>query len=278
VPLSPKSYVELARIDAVQTTFAALFLLFLIGYLLWALSQYRLRHDTTGLFVIAGGLISGIFEPIAMTMGKCRYPVEGQFPTFTLLQQSIPIYVPLGYVAMLAGTTMIVLAAIRKGTLNLLPTYFILIAITTPFDILAIKLGLYSYYGTQPLMVFGYPAWWPAVNLAIPVLVATVITLLPSGMSTMKRGIAVAMIVPITVGAMNGGAAWPAWLVNGSPNVHPALIQGAGLLVWVFGISVVLGCSAVLHRFQVIAVYSVPMLPGNEPFAAPGTRENDGPA
>lgn len=276
--LLPRFLVEPAGITVVQTIFAVVFLLFFIGYLLWALSQYRLRSDTTGLFVIAGGLISGVIEPILIMMGKCRYPVEGQFPTFTLLEQPVPTYVPVGYVAMLAGTTMVVLGVIRKGTLNLIPTYFVLIAITTPFEFVAIKTGLYSYYGTQPLTVFGYPAWWPAVNLAIPVFAATVISLLPSGMSTKKRGIAIATIIPISVGAVHGGAAWPAWLVNGSPNVQPALVQGAGLLVWAFGIAVVLGCSTILRQFHSVAVHSVPMLSGDESSTMPGRREEYGPA
>ena len=76
-------------------------------------------------------------------------------------------------------------------------------------------MGTQTYYGNQPLVVFGMPLWWLMVNPLLPVTAATLAYVLFRQLQGAKGALAVAVPL-VSAGIASGGCAWTVWLALNS--------------------------------------------------------------
>lgn len=97
-----------------------------------------------------------------------------------------------------------------------------------------LPMGVYHYYGNQPLIVLNmFPWWWMAPN-SVGVFFATVIAHRFQTILTGWKVLSVFLLTPMCVGGVYGFIAFPAWVaVNG--DFGWLVTQFLGLLTIAFG-------------------------------------------
>ena len=101
--------------------------------------------------------------------------------------------------------------------------------VSIPFELIANHTGYYVYYGNQPLRILEWPAWWGPVNFAVPIVAAIMIDRFRKHLPG-PRMLALAFLLPMADGGVNGATAWPVWSALNSPGLPTAIVQAAGLL------------------------------------------------
>lgn len=223
-----------------QVVYTVLLLTPLVGLAGWCVLRYRRERDPVPLLCLAGGAVCVLFEPIVDILGLCWYPRQGQWMLFETLGRPIPVGVLFGYMWAFGGLTAVSYTLVRqKGSAALGRLYPLFIAVSIPFELIANHTGYYVYYGHQPLQILDWPAWWGPVNFAVPITAAVLIHRLRPVL-TGPRILAVALLVPMADGAVNGATAWPVWSALNAPGLSTVIVQLAGaltvalavLLVW----------------------------------------------
>jgi hypothetical protein len=102
---------------------------------------------------------------------------------------------------------------------------------------LLLHIGIFTYYGNQPLIIFGeYPWWWLPCN-SVGVFLAAAIAYRYRKHLQGWRALSMFLITPASVGAVYGFVALPSWIaVNGQLPWLPT--QLLGLLTFALGVVV----------------------------------------
>ena len=223
-----------------QVFYTVLLLVPLVGLAGYCLHRYSRDRDPVPLVCLAGGAMCVVFEPIVDILGLCWYPRSGQWKLFETLGRPIPIGVLFGYMWAFGGLSAVAYTVLRqKGPLALWRLYPLFIGLSIPFELIANHSGYYVYYGNQPLRIFEWPAWWGPVNFAVPIVAAVMIDRFRP-LLTGPRIVALAFLLPMADGAVNGATAWPVWSALNAPGLPTVFVQLAGaltvglavLLVW----------------------------------------------
>ena len=223
-----------------QVFYTVLLFVPLVGLGGYCVHRFLRDRDAVPLLCLAGGAICVLFEPIVDILGLCWYPREGQWRLFETFGRPIPVGVLFGYMWAFGGLTAVSYTVLRqKGPRALWRLYPVFIGVSIPFELIANHTGYYVYYGNQPLRIFEWPAWWGPVNFAVPIVAAVLIVQFRRHF-TGPRTAALALLLPMTDGAVNAAAAWPVWSALNAPGLSTAVVQVAGvatvglavLIVW----------------------------------------------
>jgi hypothetical protein len=223
-----------------QVFYTVLLLAPLVGLAGYCIRRYLKERDPVPLLCLAGGAMCVLFEPIVDILGLCWYPRDGQWKLFETLGRPIPVGVLFGYMWAFGGLTAVAYGVLRqKGLPALARLYPVFIGLSIPFELIANHTGYYVYYGNQPLRILDWPAWWGPVNFAVPIVAAVMINRFRP-LLTGPRVLAIAFLVPMADGAVNGATAWPVWSALNAPGLSTVIVELAGaltvalavLLVW----------------------------------------------
>lgn len=245
----------------------ALSLAFTIGLtIIWLVSfawvvRLAYRGETLGVFFLLGALIMGLLEPGLDYLGLLWFASDNVAIAVNLFGRHIPLYVVLGYSFFFGLQAYVCYRAILLGKGKKFFLYAV--AFSWLFDmalqVTGAQLGLYKYYGQQPFLIFGAPAWWYSIDVSFQLAAALLLFLLRHQLTGWGR----LLIIPILPGvysALNGALGWPVFAainsnfdadVNGNPST--ALVYLGGTVT--IGLCILTAWLLIdgIHRAQVAA-------------------------
>jgi hypothetical protein len=209
--------------------------------LVLALNHWRKRGSAVGLWLVLGGALTTLNEPIVDVLGKCWFPAIGSQVLLKAWGVSIPSYMVAVYAWYVGGQAFLAYRLYETGIsrrgLFRLYAAFAVVNLFLELPGLNLPMPMYSYYGNQPLLLFHFPLWWIFCNALMPMMIAGVAYAARQAL----RGARGALLVPLawmTAGATNGLIAAPVWLalnVEGSSlgltHAAAAVSFGMGLMV-----------------------------------------------
>ena len=201
------------------------------------------------LLFVAGG-ISIILEPIADTLGNVQHPAVGQINAFVVDGQPIPWHVLIAYTWYYGWLCVSMFHRFVARTMTpriWWQTAAGTFAFVLLFEQIPAHLGLWVYYGEQPLDIGWMPVWMAAANMASVIVSALLVyKFLP--ILTGLRSLLVLVLFPASVLGAHTFAAGPSYMViNADPaRVSWPVLELAGvatcglaaLIVWI-GIALV---------------------------------------
>lgn len=192
-----------------------------------------IRHIVKGrgpllLFCLIGGAVASLFEPFVDVMGLVYLPEHGAMGTFSLLGRRMPLFVPIMYPWYIGGLAYLVCRQFESGvtTARVFKLWGTMAVINFVLEAPGLLTHVYTYYGKQPLNLWGQPLWWGGVN-AFTALVAGALVF--GAKRFLGSGWALAGVVPlifIAEGTSNAGTAWP---------MYAALNDGDLSYAWTYG-------------------------------------------
>lgn len=214
-PLPPRN---LVMPHVPELLFLAISLLLVLVLLVLGIRDLLRRRDATVLVLLIAGAFAGLLEPVVDVNGLMYLPEKGAIRAFTLYDRAMPLFVITaysGYFAVLAYVAYRVLST-RPTISRVLQMYAGMVVFNVAFETPAVLLGVYSYYGDQPLDFWGFPLWWGIVNPLASIFVATFIVATRGRLRSAVRLAAIVPLLPLSDGAANGAAASPMWLALNS--------------------------------------------------------------
>jgi hypothetical protein len=167
-------------------------------------------------FVFAGAALNVLYEPFNNLLGHCAYPVIGQHNLITLFDQHIPVYIGLVYMTYFALPVPILVQRWERGItkMQFWRDFAILAAICAAFEPAFVYFGWWLYHGgNQPLAFTGLPMrWWFANSMCVVATAAMVYLLRRYVFTSDRQAIALIPLVPLTLFASHGSAAWPVFV------------------------------------------------------------------
>ena len=135
-------------------------------------ARRALRGDWMGVLFLAGGLLAGVLEPMLDYLGLLWFAADNVAIAVETFHRHVPLYVVMGYAFYFGGSSYIAYRAMLAGRGT---TWFWGFFAFDWLADLALQatgqaLGLYEYYGPQPLLIFDVPAWWFTIDASLPVL------------------------------------------------------------------------------------------------------------
>jgi hypothetical protein len=198
------------------------------------------RNIVLPIFLL-GGMLGIFVEPILDYMGGVWWPLYGGWDAFTLLGVNIPVLVILVYPWLLGGQGYLAYRAFEQGITR--TRLWCLVGLFGLSDIVLetigiAALGVYRYFGTQPLNFWGLPLWYVPCNAIGPV-VAGALTHLLHRRLTGVRLLAVAPLLPMSFVGVYAAIGFPVWIsLNSGWTMWAAVLAGLATFA--------LGCLAVM--------------------------------
>lgn len=201
------------------------------------------RGETLGLFFLVGGLIMGVLEPYLDYLGLLWFAKDNVAVAVNLFGRHIPLYVVLGYAFFFGLQAYVIYRAILlgKGTRFFVYAYFISWLFDMALQVAGSLFGLYRYYGQQPFLILGAPAWWYSIDAVFQLAAGLLLFLLRHRLIGWGRLIVIP-ILPGVYAALNGALGWPVFAALNS-NYHSDVNgNGSTVLVYVGGVLTIALC------------------------------------
>jgi hypothetical protein len=212
-----------------------------------AIRELTHRRGPLLLYCLIGGALCCLFEPIVDVLGLCFLKQHGGIGTYTILGRTMPLYIIPVYCWYVGGMAYLFYRLYERGiTTRMVFGLWALGAVANIFDETpGLLLHVYTYYGHQPLNIWGLPLWWIAVNPLMPMVAAALIYKLRPHLTGWKLLVVIALL-PMADGIANGAAAWPIWIALNQTDVSyvwtylgaVATIGLAGLSTWIVAVMV----------------------------------------
>jgi hypothetical protein len=202
------------------------------------------RRDPVLLYLLLGGAIASLFEPIVDILGLMYIPEKGAATVFSFFDRGMPLFVVVAYAGYIGGLAYIAYHYLQRGItpIRVLRIWGVFLVANIGFETPAVLLNVYSYYGNQPLNLWGFPLWWAFVNPLTSIVAGALLVHLHQPLKQRNALLAVPLLVPMACGMSNGAAAAPVWLsLNGDlpgfvPWIAAAVTLGLALfVVWIIG-------------------------------------------
>lgn len=164
------------------------------------------------LYCLIGGAIAVIWEPIVDVLGQCWLPSRGQhWEAFTLLGRHIPLMMPFVYSWFVGGQGYLFYRIFQRGIdrRQLFQLWGIVFLVNVALESPGVIAHVYTYYGKQPMDIWGWPLWWGFVNPLMPIIAGAMIYKLRPYLTGIWTAVAVIAIIPMADGIANAAAGWP---------------------------------------------------------------------
>ncbi|KAH7077565.1 hypothetical protein BKA63DRAFT_268011 [Paraphoma chrysanthemicola] len=171
------------------------------------------KGDSTALWFFIGGTIASVFEPIIDVLGFCFFAREGSWIAFEFIGRPMPYFIIPCYTWFVGGQGYWFYKIISRTNATRRDVWTLWLKSFTANLVLeypAMALGMYTYYGKQPLAIAGFPLWFPAIHATSPIMSATIVHILRPHLTGWKSWI-IAAVVTCTYGMANCGLGWPVW-------------------------------------------------------------------
>lgn len=193
--------------------------MWLIAGLFFIFALRALHRDKSPVFLLClvGGGLCCLIEPIVDVMGLCWFWQEGNWFVGEWMGRFIPSWIVPVYIWYVGGQCYYTLTRLEKGisTSGLWKLYGLYAAANILLEEPPLHLGLYTYYGAQPLQIGLLPLWWIIVNAAMPVVAAVAIYKLKPHLRGWKI-LAIIPTMPMCDALANAAIGWPVWLTLNS--------------------------------------------------------------
>jgi hypothetical protein len=234
-PSYPVPPADLSASQPASIAFLAMCSLVMIAAIVWVV-RLALRGETLGMYFLAGGLLMAGLEPYFDYLGLLWFADDNVAIAINLFGRHIPLAVVLGYSFFFGLQSYILYRAILLGKNAKFFLYFYVFAWLFDLFLQAIgrAFGLYQYYGQQPFLIVGVPAWWFSIDAVMPILGAFVLFSLRDRLVGWGK-LLVIPILPALYAALNGAAGVPVFTALNS-NFDPTLNGNSSTaLVWLGG-------------------------------------------
>lgn len=195
------------------------------------------RGETLPVVFLLAGLLMGTLEPYLDYLGLLWFAPDNVAVAINLFGRHIPLYVVMGYSFFFALQSYIMYRAIILGKSWHFFVYAYAVAWVLDFCLQASgrALGLYQYYGQQPMMIAGVPAWWFTIDALLPIVGGLGFFALRDRLTGWGQLIVIPLM-PGLYAALNGAAGFPVFTALNS-NFDPAVNGNSSTaLVWTGGL------------------------------------------
>lgn len=187
----------------------------LLAVLLGVRDAGRTRTLLPLILPLSGAMIA-FPETFFDVLGCIYYPWPSENASFHVLGREMPPWIPIwfGYGSLMQVNLQLLH---NKATTRTLWWFLGLMMISDLIvEEILLPMGVYHYYGNQPLIVLNmFPWWWMAPN-SVGVFLATALAYRWRHLLTGFRSLAVLLLTPMSAGAIYGFIAFPAWVaING---------------------------------------------------------------
>ena len=180
---------------------------------LFAARELRRGKGPIFLWCLIGGFFAVIWEPIVDVLGQCWLPSRGQhWEAFTLLNRHIPLMMPFVYSWFVGGQAYLFYRLFENGIdrRRLFQLWGLIFLVNICLETPGIATDVYTYYGKQPMDIWGFPLWWGIINPLMPMVAATMIyKLKPYLTEWWALAAATIIILPGADGVANAFVGWP---------------------------------------------------------------------
>jgi hypothetical protein len=210
----------------------SIFMVAAIVYVVWR----AIRGDILGIYFLAAGLLMGTLEPGLDYLGLLWFANDNAAIAINMFGRHIPLYVVMGYSFFFGLQAYFLYLAITVGKNAKFFVYAY--AVSWVFDLIlqatGSTFGLYKYYGNQPFLILGVPAWWFSIDAVMPILAALIVFALRDRLHGWGKLILIPL-VPALYAALNGAAGVPVFAALNSNFDASRDGNGSDLLVWLGG-------------------------------------------
>jgi hypothetical protein len=244
-PMYPVPPADLSAPHLWSTAFTVICVTFWVLALVWVV-RLAARGDKLGLLFLVGGLCMGLLEPYLDYLGLLWFASDNVAVTVNLFARHIPLYVVLGYSFFFGLQAYVVYRAILlgKGARFFVYAYALSWVFDAALQVTGAQFGLYKYYGQQPFLFFGAPAWWYTIDAALQLTAGLVFFLLRHRLVGWGQLIVIPML-PGLYAALNGALGWPTFTALNSNFNADLNGNGSTALVYLGG-TVTVALSALL--------------------------------
>lgn len=180
----------------------------------WVATVCRRERIIWPVFVLAGGTLTCLMEPLFDHLYGLWFREQGQWHLYTTFGSHQPIWVPAAYLTFYGGATVFVARMLaRRPAMRTVWTmygFIVVMAIAAEMTYISV-LKVYEYQDSQPFVVFGYPVFLGFTN----------------AMSALVSGIIVYRLVPLLADRRPWGYFYLIPLV---PMAFAAGLFGSGIL------------------------------------------------
>lgn len=172
-PLPPRDMVMPDAEYTITVLWAGLAMLAII-HALWI--SYRTKKILP-LVLIGGAALAMGSEALVINYMHCWYPAVGQINAYHAFNQSIPLFVCLAYVFFFAPGIIMLMSKLDKGATvkDFWLVYAGAMVGVVLYETVGLSLGLWTYYGTRPLLIGGLPAYCIFLNSSLIVFPAAIL-------------------------------------------------------------------------------------------------------
>ncbi|KAJ8117654.1 hypothetical protein OPT61_g1201 [Boeremia exigua] len=205
----------------------------LLAVLLGARDARRTRTILPVVLPLSGAMIA-FPETFIDVMGGIYYPWSDKNASFHILgREMLPwITIWFGYGALMQTTLQLLYNKATTRTLWLFLGFMMVSDLIV--EEIMLPMGVYHYYGNQPLIVLNMFPWWYMAPNSVGVFLATALAFRFRHHLVGYRSLAVLLLTPMSVGGIYGFIAFPAWVaINGDFGWF--LTDVLGLLTLIFG-------------------------------------------
>ena len=244
LPSAPLPPSEMSGNPNLEILFGAGVSIILMGFIIYSVYYWKKTRSPIGMLMLLGGVVTCLTEPFADGVGLLWFPVKDVLfdPIIKGFGVGVPWWVVLGYTWYLGGMPFIVYKAIDRGiTPKGLAKLAIIIAVADiVLETSGVNMGVYTYYGNQPLELFGMPWWWPINGGISTIGMGTLLYKYRDHLQGLKS-LLIIPLIPSLYMTIIAFESWPIWITlnNGSSLLwtNAAALWSIGLtliLFWVF--------------------------------------------
>jgi hypothetical protein len=207
------------RTSGAQTVFSVAQFVVCGAMFAFATREAVRRRNPIFLYCLIGGAIAVVWEPIVDVLGQCWLPTRNQhWEAFTLLGRHIPLMMPFVYSWFVGGQGSLFYWIFKRGLdrRQLFQLFGLVFLINILLESPGIIAHVYTYYGKQPLDIWGFPLWWGFINPLMPMIAGAMIYKLRPHLSELSprvsgiaTALAVIVIIPMADGIANASVGWP---------------------------------------------------------------------
>jgi len=184
--------------------------------LVFALQYWRKHGSSIGIWLLLGGALVTLNEPIVDVLGKVWFPAIGSWVVVKAWGVSIPVHMVPVYAWFVGGQAFLTYTFYRKGiTQRGVFTLFAIYAVVDIFlevpGLYLLKDPMYAYYGDHPLVFMKFPLWWCFCNGLMPMMIAAVVFKFDAALQGIRRVLVIPLCWMVAC-ATNALTVAPIWL------------------------------------------------------------------
>jgi hypothetical protein len=200
--------------------------------LLYAISIARQERSWIPILIVVATATGSIIEPLYDTSYHLLWYTHGQWTLFTAFGLPQPVWVMPAYVMVFGLPALLLYRRLAAGApLSLIFKFAGLFAFTTAvFEIAAVNLNLYGYYGSAPMRLFHYPLWIAFMETSQITGYAVLAAVLKRWATKPQHALALLLLFPANFAFETLGGGFPTLMAINTPHPSDVVMWLCGLL------------------------------------------------